>query len=211
MHLTLSLPAHLPAGRILFGIIGGRGEMLSREQLRGELERVGGVLAGQGVSWGVAAGAAVYLYTGNRLPTDLDILTRPEELPVVARLLGVGVKRAATPWGESQKLEQGEIEVVGRLEIRQGGESWPYFMDDDMVTHLRSMEIDGLPVPVLAPEDLVALKAALQRGPEQGKHDLEDIEALAGHVRMDAAYLRRRLSLMGAEERARPILDRHGW
>ncbi len=185
--------------------------MLSRARLRGELGWVGSLLAAHDVSWGVAAGAAVYLYTGNRPPTDLDLLVRPGQLSAVAGLLGVGVKRTATSWGEAEKLEQGEIEVVGRLEIRLGGERWPYFMDDDMVSHLRSVDLEGLAVPVLAPEDLVALKAALQRGPEQRKHDLEDIEALAGRVAIDAGYLRSRLELMGALGRARPVLEPFGW
>lgn len=185
--------------------------MLTREQLRGELERLGSLLAGRNIDWGVAAGAAVYLYTGNRFPTDLDLLARPEQLPDVAALLGVGLKQTGVSWGELQKLQQGEIEVAGRLEIVQGGERWLYFMDDDMVAHLRQMEVDGLTVPVLAPEDLVALKAALQRGLDQGKHDLEDIEAMAGLVTIDAIYLRHRLGRMGAEGRARPILQQFGW
>jgi hypothetical protein len=178
---------------------------------------VGGLLFLSGMlvmawnTWRTAAGAAVYLYTGNRAPTDLDLLVRPEELPGVAALFGAGVKRSITGWGELSKLEQGDIEVAGRLEIRHGGESWPYYVDDEMVAHLRTVDLDGLRVPALAPEDLIALKAVLQRGPEQGKHDLEDIEALAGRLEIDAVYLRLRLGRMGAVERARPVLDRWGW
>jgi len=172
---------------------------------------VKGQLEGAGLDWGVAAGAAVYIYAGNRLPTDVDLLVRPEELSKVGRLLGVVPKLERTGWGEEEKIALGEMEIAGRLVIRVGGESYPYGMDGPMVERLRRGTLEGVEVPVLAPEDVIAMKAVLQRGPEQGKHDIEDIEALAAAVEIDAAYLRWRLRRMGAEVRARAILEKWGW
>ncbi len=172
--------------------------------------RIKDLLDGAGIPWGVAAGAAVYIYAGNRSPMDLDILVRPEELQEVGRLLGVAPRSGQAAWGEVSKVLAEPVEVVGDMLVRLGGGSYPYRMDDEMVDHLRTGNFEGVQVPVLAPEDLVAMKAVLQRGPEQGKHDMEDIEALMAAVEIDRTYLRFRLRRMGAEERARPALEKLG-
>lgn len=163
------------------------------------------------IRWGIAAGAAIFVYARNRPPTDIDILVRPGDLEMVATLLGTSTKRESPSWGEVQKIDLGDVEIAGQLVIVDGLKSYRYWMDDEMVERSRPAQLYGIDVPVLSPEDLIALKAVLQRGPEQGKHDLEDIEALAEAVEIDQAYLRRRLHLMGAENRAAPVLKRWGW
>lgn len=180
-------------------------------KLRLELEGVGGSLDAAGVPWAVAAGAAVYLYAGNRPPTDLDLLIPPERLELAAAALSVAPKREAVPWGEVSKILLGETEVVASLIIDVDGGTCEYRMDDEMIGRIRRLRFQGLQVPVLAPEELIALKALLQRGPEQGKHDLEDIDALARAMPVDREYLLARLRRMGGEERARPVLERWKW
>lgn len=173
--------------------------------------RIKELLDGAGIQWAVAAGAAVYLYVGNRPPTDLDLLVMPKDLPDVGRLLGAAPKRGQSHWGEVSKVEVDPVEVVGSLIVRMDGRSYRYELDGEMIDRLRFTPFEGVEVPVLAPEDVIALKAVLQRGPEQGKHDLEDIAALAAGTHIDREYLLHRLRLMGAEERARPALERFGW
>ncbi len=173
--------------------------------------RIKEVLEGAGIPWAVAAGAAVYSYTANRPPTDLDLLVRPRDLDRVGQLLGVPSKMGTASWGESTKVNADPVEIVGRLVVRLDGGSYQYEMDDEMLDHVRTTLFEGTEVPVLAPEDVIALKAVLQRGPEQGKHDLEDIAALAAKVAVDVGYLGWRLRRMGAEERAESVLRRFGW
>ena len=173
--------------------------------------RIKGLLGAARIPWAVAAGAAVYLYAGNRPPTDLDLLVRPEDLDQVGYLLSSPVKRGAAPWGEVSKINLDPVEIVGTLVVRLNGGSYRYEMDDEMLRHVRAAVFEGVEVPVLAPEDVIALKAVLQRGPEQGKHDLEDIAALAAKVAVDLDYLGLRLRRMGAIDRAGPILKRWGW
>jgi hypothetical protein len=180
--------------------------MRDLESLRLELERVGGLLDGAGVPWAVAAGAAVFLYTGNRPPTDLDLLIPLERMEEAGALLGASPKREVTGWGEVSKLLLGDTELVGSLTVNAGGHSCDYKMDEDMIRRVRLLHFQGVPVPVLSPEDVIALKSVLQRGPEQGKHDMEDISALSEEMPIDREYLALRLRRMGAEERARPII-----
>lgn len=185
--------------------------MEAAEGRRFDLQGVKALLDGAGIPWAVAAGAAVFLYAGNRPPTDIDILVRPEDLERAGSLLGTPVKRERAAWGEIHKLPLGEMEIAGELAIQVGGQGYRYWMDEGMVARRRTAVLEGVEVATLAPEDLIALKAVLQRGAEQGKHDLEDIAALAAAVEVDCAYLLLRLRRMGATDRAAPVLRRWGW
>lgn len=51
------------------------------------------------------------------------------------------------------------------------------------------------------PVDTITSKAIGQRGPEQGKHDLEDIVALFKVVEIDRDYLWQRLPEVRADKR----------
>ena len=177
------------------------------DQFRAELARVSDILMPPRIRWAVAAGSAVYLYTGSRPPTDLDTLVHPEDLVKVGETLGLAPETERTSWGEVARILLGRIEIAGRLVAKVGSASYQYQLDSDMASHLRIVTYHGIQVPVLSPEDVVALKAVLQRGPEQAKHDLEDIKALAAMVPLDDAYLRLRLDRMGATERALPVLQ----
>jgi hypothetical protein len=176
-----------------------------------EITRIGALLGDADIPWAVAAGAAVFLYTGNRPPTDLDLLIPPERMVEAGVLLSASPKREKTAWGEVSKLVAGETELVGSLTVDAEGHRCDYRMDEEMARRVRLLQLQGVPVPVLSPEDVIALKAVLQRGPDQGKHDMEDISALAADVPIDRDYLVSRLRRMGAEERARPILEQWGW
>ena len=176
-----------------------------------EVRRLRGLLDPAGVEWALAAGSAVYLYARNRQPADLDVLIRPDDLPSAGAAMKAPPVIVTTAWGESERIEVGRVEVAGRLVVRMEGHSYPYVMDAEMVDRRRWLECGGVTIPVLAPEDVIAFKAVLRRGQEQGKHDLADIDALASAAELDLRYLRQRLNSMGALERAMPVLAVRGW
>ena len=58
------------------------------------------------------------------------------------------------------------------------------------------------------PEDVLLIKALLQRGSEVGKHDLADITAflkIYPEVRRD--YLKKRIKIIGAEKRVGKVFE----
>jgi predicted nucleotidyltransferase len=78
-----------------------------------------------------------------------------------------------------------------------------------MVERLTYHDIAGVRVPVVPVEDNILLKALLGRGPEQGKHDWEDVQAMMVHTpELDWAYLSRRSGMCGPPEQVRPVLER---
>jgi len=58
--------------------------------------------------------------------------------------------------------------------------------------------------------EIILLKAILQRGPEQGKHDLEDIKKLLKFTYINKDYLRQRLEEINADERMITCLAQFG-
>ncbi len=191
--------------------------MEDEQAFRAELQRMSALLDQAAFPWAVAAGAGVYLYTRSRMPTDLDLLVRPEDLESAAARVESWIEppkgqvelkgtRGQAVRLSADKVPAGPSEIVGRISIQVGRKIYPYFMDDEMVDRLRRVAFRDLDVPVLAPEDLIAFKAVAQRGREQGKHDLEDVAALAERLEIDGTYLRWRLEKMGALERALPVV-----
>lgn len=57
-----------------------------------------------------------------------------------------------------------------------------------MIEKINWKELFGVRVPVTSVEDNIVLKAILQRGEEEGKHDVGDIRSLAAHEKMDIKY-----------------------
>ena len=67
-----------------------------------------------------------------------------------------------------------------------------------MIERLRRMPLLGAPVSILAPEDVLVHKVLLNRGADQGKHDMVDAAGIARRQQLDLDYLRERLQLMNA-------------
>ncbi|MFN3373587.1 MAG: hypothetical protein ACK44M_08495, partial [Chloroflexus sp.] len=53
-------------------------------------------------------------------------------------------------------------------------------------------------------------KLLLQRGPEQGKHDINDVAGIIRRCQLDVTYLAARLKTMGALDIVRPRLSEFG-
>jgi hypothetical protein len=78
-----------------------------------------------------------------------------------------------------------------------------------MAARLQRHPIAGVAVPVVPPEDNIMLKAFADRGPEVGKHDWEDVQAMMAHLpALDWEYLRWRADTCGSGSRVRQALAR---
>jgi predicted nucleotidyltransferase len=64
----------------------------------------------------------------------------------------------------------------------------------------------GVAVPVISVEDNIIFKAILQRGEEEGKHDIDHIKDMIKHEKIDLEYLRKRVKQCKAEKRVMPLL-----
>jgi len=162
------------------------------EALRLKLSAVKDRLEKANVPWVVFAGAAAHGYGSNRHVTDIDILVRAADQKKVKAVL--------------KDLDIEGFDVVADFEVKTDQGICSFFMDDEMIERTRWMRLLGVLVPVIPVEDNIVFKAILQRGENQGKHDIDDIEHMIKHEKVDLEYLKKRIRRYQAEKRVTPLL-----
>ena len=172
------------------------------------LEEIARRLDQSGITWAVFAGAAAAVYGSTRPLTDVDILVPLAEGARVAALFpGAQVKRQED--GLVRSINLPGFDLVAGLTMRHADATFTVDLDAPMVARLTRHEIAGVTVPVIPPEDNILLKAIWGRGPEVGKHDWEDVQAMVAHLpALDWEYLRWRASACGPGQRVRQALER---
>jgi hypothetical protein len=167
-------------------------------------------LEGAGVAWAVLAGAAAAAYGARRPLTDVDILVPLAEGERVAGLFPTAqVKRQEDGRVRSVKLPG--IDLIAGLTMVEGDATYTVDLDDEMAARRTAHEIEGVRAPIIPPEDNMLLKAMWGRGPEEGKHDWEDVEAMLAHLpAVDWEYLRWRAAQCGPTPGVRRALERLG-
>lgn len=146
------------------------------------------------VPWAIFAGAAAHCYGSKRQLADIDILVENDNFDMAKAV----VKEAGTE----------KIDVIAKLKIETCQGSYFFFVDDEMIKRIRRKYIFDILVPVISVEDNIAFKAIAQRGEDQGKHDLADIQCMIENQRIDLEYLKRRIEKCQADERTRTFLER---
>lgn len=186
--------------------------MMETPPLAQMLRQVAARLDASGIFWSVFSGAAATCYGVQRPITDIDISLQSEDTARILALFPDGQPKPTKHPGE-YALDFGQVEIWwGTLYLRGGGRLYAVPFDEQMRQRVTRQTILDIDVPVSAPEDIIVLKAILQRGPEQDKHDLEDIQAIARTLgnRLDLDYLKERASACGALARVEPCLQRLG-
>lgn len=186
--------------------------MINHPHLTTLLRQAAERLDASGIFWSVFSGAAATCYGVQRPITDIDISLHSKDTARILALFPDGQPRPTKHPGE-YALDFGPVEIWwGTLFLRGGERLYPVPFDESMRRRVTRQTILGIDVPVSAPEDIIILKAILQRGAEQGKHDLEDIQAIARTLgnRLDLDYLKERASACGALARVGPYLKRLG-
>jgi hypothetical protein len=164
------------------------------------LEEVAQRLDRAGITWAVFAGAAAAAYGAPCPVTDVDILIPASQGERVAALF---------PEAHVTRHEDGSIlgiQLPG-FDILAGLITMD--LDVQMEARLTHHEIAGVAVPVIPPEDNILLKAIWGRGPEQGKHDWEDVQAMMAYLpSLDWEYLKWRADVRGPQEDVQQALER---
>lgn len=179
--------------------------------IAGNLGAVQQLLDDAGLSWGVCAGAAAYVYGVRRPIRNVDVLLPSGLLREVRDLLQQN--RKAVQYDGRILLWRG-IKLFDDLSVTAGGRRYPFVMDSLMAQHLRRLPLLGSRVLTVSPEDLLVQKAlvALQGTESPGQHHLDDFRAVARiqGANLDMDYLRQRLHLCEAEGPTRSIFEEAG-
>jgi predicted nucleotidyltransferase len=108
-----------------------------------------------GLSFGLIGGVASAAYGRPRWTKDIDIFCRADDAETVLELLAArsfDVDRTNPMWIYKAFRDDVQIDVIFKVR------SEVYF-DQAMAERIRPMEVDGVEIPVLAPEDIVVMKA----------------------------------------------------
>jgi hypothetical protein len=176
------------------------------------LRKVAARLEASGLPWCVMAGAAATCYGVTRPITDIDILICSQDTARVLALFPDGQPQPGKHPGE-YALDLGPLEIWwGTLYLKGGERLYAFAPDARLLQRVTRQQIAGVEAPIMPAEDVILFKAILQRGPEQHKHDLEDIWAMRERVgqRLDLAYMKERAVTCDALERVSPCLQRLG-
>jgi hypothetical protein len=145
------------------------------------------------IAWALFGGIAARCYGVDCRIRDIDVLTSAT-LKSIAEILPDSV---LADYGYCQARVVGGVEIwPSPLMLYAGAARYTVDFDAEMRRRVRPLAVAalGLRLPVLAPEDVIVIKALHQRGAEAGKHDMDDLRQLwkaqAGTI--DRDYLARR-------------------
>ncbi len=165
-------------------------------------------LNNSGIKYGLYAGTQVSILTSNRMPTDIDFLVADEDILKLKEIFPFALTKDC---GDSLFLYIGrneEIEFMSQDNINIDGSNYTFRLTDlcwKNTTLLKGKDFEFRLCNVV---DTILLKSILQRGKEQGKHDLEDIEALMKVCEIDKKYLEQRLLEIKGDQRVIDILKK---
>jgi|SRR5579859_893780 len=186
---------------------------MGTDELAAVWRQVAERLDASGLPWCVMAGAAATCYGVTRPITDIDLFLQSEETDRILALFPEGQQKLKHSSPQEHALDFGLLEIWwGTLALKGGERFYPVAFDDALRSRITRRPLLGVSAPIMAAEDVLVLKAIMQRGPERGKHDLEDIQAIiqTQGQRLDRAYTKARALACEALERVAPCLQRFG-
>lgn len=163
------------------------------------------------IPYAIGGSGCLFLLGNERLPDDVDIYLRNEDHDAVDQLFGIASFTYESPLEHVRNSNvQGDhsIQLTSHLTISAEGKSYDLSLSPEVLGARHVSTYDGLDVFLYPPEDVLLIKALLQRGADVGKHDVEDIETFRHiylNLRMD--YLRERIKTIGAEARVKTIFN----
>lgn len=161
------------------------------------------------IKYGLFAGAYVSLATSNRIPTDVDLLIADDEREKILQLFSVNpVEREHGVFIYPSGKES--IELSLSLSPKSGSKTYSFRLTPLAWKRTILKKTGVVDVRFCDPADTILLKAILQRGKEEGKHDLRDIKDLLKVVDIDKEYLRKRMLECNADERVFSCLKGFG-
>jgi predicted nucleotidyltransferase len=153
----------------------------------------------------IGGSGCLFLLGNERLPDDLDLFL-PDEFHEKANAL-FGIEsfeyqsdrervRNSNPFGEHA------YQFTSHLVISVENRDYRLSISSDQTKQASLVEVQGVHFNLLPPEDVLLIKALLQRGEQEGKHDIEDMNRFIRlYPALDRTYLMNRVRTLGAEDR----------
>jgi predicted nucleotidyltransferase len=163
-------------------------DLLTEERVASTVAAAASALEDAGVAYGLMGGLAASLYGRPRATDDIDLLVRPTEAKrALEALAAAGFETEETNPSWIYKAARDGLTVDLMFGIYGG-----IHLDDEMLAHATLQEAAGEQVRVLAPEDIVVIKA-ISHDDASPRHWYDALAILAD-ADVDWDYLVRRAS-----------------
>lgn len=163
------------------------------------------------IPFAISGSGCLFLFGNERLPDDVDIFLPDDRHNEADKLFGI---ESYTYTSESEHVRNSNpennhsIQLTSHLILTIKGRPYTLNVTKDILQHCTRTDYDGHILSVFPPEDVLLVKALLQRGTDVGKHDLEDIaNFLNTHPTINRNYLEQRVKTLAAEERVGDIFE----
>jgi len=161
------------------------------------------------IPFAIGGSGCLFLLGNERLPDDVDIYFPNDCHDEVDRLFGIEsfVYRSAQEEVRNSNPEGNHsIQFTSQLILKVEGKEYDLELNIEVLLNRLETEFEGQKLFFYPPEDVLLIKALLQRGEDVGKHDIADIQnflQVYSDLRMD--YLNSRIEKLGAKERTNNI------
>lgn len=159
----------------------------------------------ENISFLIGGSGCLFVLGNERLPDDVDVYLLDEQHDIADKLFGavsftyespVENVRNSNPQGDHS------IQLTSHLRLQIQGKIYNLSLNADMLEHAIDSEFQGQKVRFLSPEDVLIIKALLQRGADVGKRDIEDIKKFMSiYPGLDRKYLEKRIQSLDAADR----------
>ncbi len=167
------------------------------EKTKPALFEVDRFFRGVGIKYGVFAGTAAYFYGSVRNLDDVDVLTTREGVDRYANEFSLKpIKGTFSLYKACTRINDVDVEVVSDIIIKTGDATYKFDFDAEMISGLRTVDLEGHKISVVSPEDIIAFKSMTRRE-GNGKLDLTDIRNILKSEKVDREKVLKRLRKCG--------------
>ncbi|OHB25407.1 MAG: hypothetical protein A2542_00225 [Parcubacteria group bacterium RIFOXYD2_FULL_52_8] len=173
-----------------------------------KLAEVVGRLNANNIDWMISGSGCLWFYGNKRLPNDVDFFLRDEQHDVADKLFGIESFTYTSPLENvrnSNPFGDHDMQLTSHLRISVEGRTYSMSMGDAVFAQRKRVESSIGTLWLIPPEDALLIKALLQRGPDMGKQDLDDIKSFLAIYAPNMDYLQKHIAAIGAEERVKGI------
>lgn len=169
------------------------------------LEKTIQTLNDANIPYAIGGSGCLFLLGNERLPDDVDIYLPNEKHDEADRQFSINsfIYRSEQEEVRNSNVDgDHSIQLTSNLLLRIQNKLYDLALTEGTLSMRLEIEHEGEKVFLYPPEDVLLIKALLQRGKDVGKHDIEDIHAfikISPNLRMD--YLKERILHLHAEER----------
>lgn len=164
------------------------------------------VLDYAGIPYAIGGSGCLFLLGNDRAPDDVDIYLQNDDHDRADKLFGIASYLYRSDQEEVRNSNpEGDhaIQLTSGLVLHVAGRRYDLQMTEEVLKMRLSVD-EALLYP---PEDVLLIKALLQRGADVNKHDIDDISAfLAIHPSIRREYLSKRIQALNANDRVGGIL-----